>query len=178
MVVISILLGSPGKRHPVLGQALACLFGSFQHLLSSLHTQTQTTHKINMERTANKVDFHSMICQQTPVCVPILCVRGPCLYQRSWCTARRSAWCHSATPSRCGPPGRYLHEGWSLRRLPAGRNGKSEEDNKAGWCILSYSLSEEVTRFGKKKLFPTFCYTFIFVWSLSTQSKINLLFLD
>lgn len=53
----------------------------------------------------------------------ILRMRGPCLYQTSWCTARRCAWCHSAALSLYGPPGRYLHEGWSLRRYPAGRKG-------------------------------------------------------
>lgn len=32
------LLGSPGKRHPVLAQALACLLGGFENLLSRLRT--------------------------------------------------------------------------------------------------------------------------------------------
>lgn len=36
VIVIPVLLGSPGKWHPVLAQALACLLGSFEHLLSSL----------------------------------------------------------------------------------------------------------------------------------------------
>lgn len=46
-------------------------------------------------------------------------VRGkPCSRQRFWCTARRSAWCHSVAPSRPVPPGRYLRGGWSLKKYP------------------------------------------------------------
>lgn len=79
-VIIFVLLGRPGKRHPVLGQALACLFGSFQHLLSSLQTQTQTTHKINTERTEDKDNFQTVTCRQSAT---VWRVRRPCLYQTS-----------------------------------------------------------------------------------------------
>lgn len=48
---------------------------------------------------------------------------APCWCQRSWCTARRSVWCRSAAPSPHGPPGRCLHEGWSLKRCPRGEGG-------------------------------------------------------
>lgn len=38
---IPVSLGSPGERHPILAQALACLLGSFQHLLSSLRRHVE-----------------------------------------------------------------------------------------------------------------------------------------
>jgi len=51
------------------------------------------------------------------VCSNVVNKRGrPCWHQKSWCTAQRSVWCHSATLSPHGPPRRYLHVGWSLKR--------------------------------------------------------------
>lgn len=48
--IISVLLGSPSKRHPVLAQALACLLGSFEHLLSSLRRHRKDIIKSTPER--------------------------------------------------------------------------------------------------------------------------------
>lgn len=42
LLIIPVLLGCPGERHPVLAEALARLFSSFQHLLGRLWTQRQT----------------------------------------------------------------------------------------------------------------------------------------
>lgn len=71
-VIISVLLGSPGKRHPVLGQALACLFGSFKHLLSSLHDTDKQEHKINKEKRENKENFRLEMCVLTLCCYYLL----------------------------------------------------------------------------------------------------------
>lgn len=48
--IISVLLGSPSKRHPVLAQALARLLGSFEHLLSSLRRHRKDIIKSTPER--------------------------------------------------------------------------------------------------------------------------------
>lgn len=48
--IISVLLGSPSKRHPVLAQALARLLGSFEHLLSSLRRHRKDIIKSTLER--------------------------------------------------------------------------------------------------------------------------------
>lgn len=47
-------------------------------------------------------------------------VGWPCWCRRTWCTALHSVWCRSVTLSPHGPPGRYLREGWSLKRYPGG----------------------------------------------------------
>lgn len=68
--IIPVLLGSPGKWHPVLAQALACLLGSLEHLLSVLQSETdeQKTQnqskreKANTERWAGKHAAAFLVC--------------------------------------------------------------------------------------------------------------------
>lgn len=142
--IIPVLLGSPGKWHPVLAQALACLLGSFEHLLSSLRRhgrrQTQNTNtKINTEGKMAKTRMlhHRALRRSRHVCVFEWGEKQkPCWCQRSWCTARHSAWCRFVTPSLRGPPGRYRHGGWSLKRYP----GEEDKWNEKEISIAQYTI--------------------------------------
>lgn len=152
-VIISVLLGRPGKRHPVLGQALACLFGSFQHFLSSLQTQSQNTHKINTQRTEHKDNFHTLTCQQTSVCYyfvnektlfisdvlmygSALCVMPFCSTFSIRATRKISAW------------------GLVTEKIPC---RKKRDRVRRPPKIFSYNLSLEVQYFAKIIL-PMFSY--------------------